>query len=186
MYMSEATHIYLTRIAAMYIIITRIGCTLITCDMYMCRLRHIHDPVLSSLKMEGIHLLYSFFPPPLSAPRAHTCAYVTRLKINILRSIEACHEVTIWQFGARESQGRSKSVPPKTHTCQKLTTAYYVHMQYFRHNNLYYSDHKLYITVWLWQECIVQSEFLHCVVLYWPISYSVGLVSVKGKLCKCT
>jgi hypothetical protein len=24
------------------------------CDMYMCRLRHINDPVLSSLEMEGI------------------------------------------------------------------------------------------------------------------------------------
>jgi hypothetical protein len=28
-----------------------------TCDMYMCRLRHIHDPVLLSLKMEGIRFL---------------------------------------------------------------------------------------------------------------------------------
>jgi hypothetical protein len=27
-----------------------------TCDMYMCRSRHINDPVLSSLKMEGIRL----------------------------------------------------------------------------------------------------------------------------------
>jgi hypothetical protein len=26
--------------------------------MYMCRLRHIKDPVLSSLKMEGIRLLF--------------------------------------------------------------------------------------------------------------------------------
>jgi hypothetical protein len=33
---------------------TRIGYTLLTRDMYKCRLRHIHDPVLSSLKMEGI------------------------------------------------------------------------------------------------------------------------------------
>jgi hypothetical protein len=29
-----------------------------TCDMYMCRLRHIHDPVLLSLKMEGIRLRF--------------------------------------------------------------------------------------------------------------------------------
>jgi hypothetical protein len=29
-----------------------------TCDMYMCRLRHINDPVLSSLKMEGIRLTF--------------------------------------------------------------------------------------------------------------------------------
>jgi hypothetical protein len=45
---------YVTRIAAMRIIFTRIGCTLLTCDMYTSDLRHIHDPVLSSLKMEGI------------------------------------------------------------------------------------------------------------------------------------
>jgi hypothetical protein len=42
----------------MHIIFTRIGCTLFTCDMYMCRLRHISDPVLSSLKMEGIRLIF--------------------------------------------------------------------------------------------------------------------------------
>jgi hypothetical protein len=46
------------RIAAMHIIFTRIGCTLFTRDMYMCRLRHINDPVLSSLKMEGMRLLF--------------------------------------------------------------------------------------------------------------------------------
>jgi hypothetical protein len=37
---------------------TRIGCTLFTCDMYMYRLRLINDSVLSSLKMEGMRLLY--------------------------------------------------------------------------------------------------------------------------------
>jgi hypothetical protein len=46
------------RMAAMHIIFRRIGCTLLTCDMYMSDLRHIHDPVLSSLKMEGIRLLF--------------------------------------------------------------------------------------------------------------------------------
>jgi hypothetical protein len=46
------------RITATHIIFTRISCTLFTYDMYMCRLRHINDPVLSSLKMEGIRLLY--------------------------------------------------------------------------------------------------------------------------------
>jgi hypothetical protein len=50
--------IHVTRIAAMHTIFTSIGCTLFTCDMYMCRLRHINDSVLSSLKMEGIHLLF--------------------------------------------------------------------------------------------------------------------------------
>jgi hypothetical protein len=39
-------------------VFTRIGCTLLTCDMYMSDLRHTHDPVLSSLKMEGIRLLF--------------------------------------------------------------------------------------------------------------------------------
>jgi hypothetical protein len=43
------------------IVFTRIGCTLLTCDMYMSDLRHIHDPVFSSLKMEGIRLLSFFF-----------------------------------------------------------------------------------------------------------------------------
>jgi hypothetical protein len=46
------------RIAAIRIIFTRIGCILFTCDMYMCRLRHINDPILSSLKMEGVRLLF--------------------------------------------------------------------------------------------------------------------------------
>jgi hypothetical protein len=36
-----------------HVIFMRIGCTLLTCDMYMYRLRHINDPVLPSLKMEG-------------------------------------------------------------------------------------------------------------------------------------
>jgi hypothetical protein len=49
-----------TRIAAMRIIFTRIGCTLLTRDMYMSDQRHIHDPVLSSLKMEGIRLLFFY------------------------------------------------------------------------------------------------------------------------------
>jgi hypothetical protein len=31
---------------------------LLTCDMYKSSLRHIHDPVLSSLKMKGVCLLY--------------------------------------------------------------------------------------------------------------------------------
>jgi hypothetical protein len=45
----------------MRIIFTRIGCTLLTCDMYMSNLRHVHDPVLSSLKMEGIGLFSFYF-----------------------------------------------------------------------------------------------------------------------------
>jgi hypothetical protein len=44
----------------MRIIFTRIGCTLLTCDIYMSDLRHIHDPVISSLKMKGIYLLFFY------------------------------------------------------------------------------------------------------------------------------
>jgi hypothetical protein len=51
---------------------TRIGCTLFTCDMYMCRIRFINYSVLSSLKMEGIRLLYYLSSPTPSATRAHT------------------------------------------------------------------------------------------------------------------
>jgi hypothetical protein len=36
-------------------------CSSNTCDMYMCRLRHINDPVLSSLQMEGIRLRFECF-----------------------------------------------------------------------------------------------------------------------------
>jgi hypothetical protein len=42
-----------------HIIFTRISCTLFTCDMHMCCQRHINDPVLSSLKMEGIFFYVS-------------------------------------------------------------------------------------------------------------------------------
>jgi hypothetical protein len=28
------------------------------CDMYMCSLRHTHDPLILSLNMEGIRLLF--------------------------------------------------------------------------------------------------------------------------------
>jgi hypothetical protein len=36
----------------------RCGACYLTCDMYKSSLRHIHDPVLSSLKMKGIRLLF--------------------------------------------------------------------------------------------------------------------------------
>jgi hypothetical protein len=43
-----------------------------TCDMYVCRLRHINDSVLSSLKMEGIRLLFFFFSLLCIIMRAYT------------------------------------------------------------------------------------------------------------------
>jgi hypothetical protein len=63
----------------------KVGLTLLTCDMYMSDLRYIHDPVLSSLKMEGISLLFPYPPHP---PRCHTCAYITHMKDNVSSSIE--------------------------------------------------------------------------------------------------
>jgi hypothetical protein len=50
-------HINFTRISCT--LFMRIICTLFTCDMYMCRLRHINDPVLSLLKMKGIRLFFT-------------------------------------------------------------------------------------------------------------------------------
>jgi hypothetical protein len=63
----------------MRIIFTRIGYILLTCDMYMSDLRHIHDPVLSSLKMEVIRLLLFIVFCPLLLSNGinvgigHTC-----------------------------------------------------------------------------------------------------------------
>jgi hypothetical protein len=48
----------MSHVLLLSIFFTRIGCTSLTCDMYMCSLRLIHDPVLVSLKMEGIRLIY--------------------------------------------------------------------------------------------------------------------------------
>jgi hypothetical protein len=105
----QVTHIHVTRIAAMRIIFTRIGCTLLTCNMYMSDLRLIHDPVLSSLKMEGTRLLLFIVSLPLPQPaptptpprtRAHTCAYVTRMKDKILRSFEMRHVIHDTRFSS--------------------------------------------------------------------------------------
>jgi hypothetical protein len=61
--------------------------------MYKSSLRHIHDPVLSSLKMKGIRLL-SFIFVSLHLPQpAPTRAYVTRMKDNVLRSFEPRHVI---------------------------------------------------------------------------------------------
>jgi hypothetical protein len=43
-----------------------------SCDMYTSCLRHIHDPVLSSLKMEGTRSIFFFF-----------CNFAIRPNINI-------------------------------------------------------------------------------------------------------
>jgi hypothetical protein len=42
------------------IVVMCIGYIFLTYDMYKSSLRHIHDPVLSSLKMKGIRLIFFF------------------------------------------------------------------------------------------------------------------------------
>jgi hypothetical protein len=54
--------LYMSHVLQLCISFLRVfGCTLFTCDMYICGLRHINDSVLSSLKMEGIRLLFYFY-----------------------------------------------------------------------------------------------------------------------------
>jgi hypothetical protein len=52
--------LYMSNVLLLCIIIffTRIDYTLLTCDIYQFSLRHINDPVLSSLNMEGIRFFY--------------------------------------------------------------------------------------------------------------------------------
>jgi hypothetical protein len=63
--------------------------------MYKSSLRHIHDPVLSSLRMKCIRLLYCLYlcSPTPTTTRPHTCAYVTRMKDNVSRSFEPRHVI---------------------------------------------------------------------------------------------
>jgi hypothetical protein len=99
MYMSFATHIHVTRIAAMRIIFTRIGCTLLTCDMYMCRERNIHDPILSSY---SVYYHYLASPTPSCNKRHHTYGYLTCSKVNVARSSETSSDVTISRHGSQD------------------------------------------------------------------------------------
>jgi hypothetical protein len=46
------------------IVVMCIGYIFLTCDMYKSSLKHIHDPVLSSLKMKGIRLFFFLFKIP--------------------------------------------------------------------------------------------------------------------------
>jgi hypothetical protein len=53
-----------------HVLLLYVSVIFLTCDMYKSSLRHIHDPVLSSLKMKGIlfffvtHISYSWQPAP--------------------------------------------------------------------------------------------------------------------------
>jgi hypothetical protein len=99
MYISFATHIHVIRTVAMRIIFTRIGCTLVTCDMYMSDLRHIHDPVLSSYSV-----YYHYLASPTSScnKRHHTYGYVTCSKVNVARSSGTSSDVTLSRYGSQD------------------------------------------------------------------------------------
>jgi hypothetical protein len=57
---------------------------LLTCDMYMSDLRHIHDPVLSFLKMEGLRLFYYVFFCFLTASMSVSVILVTRYAVTTI------------------------------------------------------------------------------------------------------
>jgi hypothetical protein len=59
--MKVPDHVYILY----YVLMLCVSVYFLTCDMYMSSLRHIHDPVLSSLKMKGIRLLFILVPLPL-------------------------------------------------------------------------------------------------------------------------
>jgi hypothetical protein len=100
MYMYFATHIHVKRIAAMRIVFTRTGCTLLTCDMFMCRERHIHDPVLLSY---NVYYHYLAFPlTPSYNKRHHTYDYVTCSKVNVARNSGTSSDVTISRYGLQD------------------------------------------------------------------------------------
>jgi hypothetical protein len=94
MYMSFATHIHVTRIAAMRIIFTRIGCTLLTCDMYI--------------------IIISLPSTPSCNKRHHTYGYVTCSKVNIASSSGTSSDVTITVRLTR-SQGHTEYTPEERH-----------------------------------------------------------------------
>jgi hypothetical protein len=76
----DHVHVYMSHILLLCIItfFTPISYTLLTCDMYKSSLRHIHDPVLSSLKMEGIRLLSTFFLLNAAAAAVESETFVVR------------------------------------------------------------------------------------------------------------
>jgi hypothetical protein len=70
----------------------------LTCDMYKSSLRHIHDPVLSSLKMEGIRLLlfiYSSFFCFLTASMSISAILVTRCICHTCNTIRVYHDTIL-------------------------------------------------------------------------------------------
>jgi hypothetical protein len=88
-----------------YHFFTRIGCTLLTCDMYMSDLRHIHDPVISSLKMEGIRLLFFLW----------RCDPTRVTASSFLRFLDHTRLITVGRTPLDEWSARSRDLYLRTH-----------------------------------------------------------------------
>jgi hypothetical protein len=105
----------------MRISFTRIGCTLLTCDMYMSNLRHIHDPVLSSLRMEGIRLLLFIvfylllLSNGINVDIGHTCNTMRVYHDTIITCATADSFCSLFPYAPHN---------PRSHTC-----AYVTHMK---------------------------------------------------------
>jgi hypothetical protein len=98
-------HIYMSHVLLLCISFLRVLVVLYLCVTFMCRLRHINDSVLSSLKMEGICLLYfsvHCFPP------THTTRAPTRAYTRISSGQGPRHDVTV-RYGL---QGHTNIPPP--------------------------------------------------------------------------
>jgi hypothetical protein len=97
------------------------------CDMYKSSLRHIHDPVLSTLKMKVIRLSFSVhcFPTP-STTRAPTRAYVKRMKNNEMRHVIDDTRISSGQCPRRDVtvryglQGHTEYTPEERHINNKI------------------------------------------------------------------
>jgi hypothetical protein len=121
MYISFATHIHVTRIAAMRIIFTHIGCTLLPCDMYMCRERHTWSGTLILKDVRYTFTLFLFtvsLPPTTHAP---TRAYVKRMKDNETRHVIHDTRISSGQCPRRDVtvryglQGHTEYTPEERH-----------------------------------------------------------------------
>jgi hypothetical protein len=87
-------------------------------------LSHIHDPVLSSLKMKGIRLSFfsvHCFPTPSPTTRAPTRAYVKRMKDNEMRHVIHDTHFSSGQCARRDVtvryglQGHAEYTPEERH-----------------------------------------------------------------------
>jgi hypothetical protein len=66
----------------------------LTCDMYKSSLRHIHDPVLSSLKMKGIRLFFIVRPRTFQTALVHSRLFYQNTTIMLCTPVITCVTIT--------------------------------------------------------------------------------------------